>query len=203
MPVDGGRAVVVELEPHHLGLGAGAKMEAGRLLELGLDALEVAAAVRGEERCRVFALLAVAEAAAPDARDLRIPRERLEGLGLRDTDELGGLGPVPDVVAVTVGEEVRRRAVDELEALLRDRLPVLCRNALAHDAAGHGGELVVDVRDPLGVDAPADILHEVCTSVRSDEALQIGRHHASFALPDLSCASLICRLHSCISSGRL
>ena len=175
---DGGRAVLVQLEPHHLGLGAGAKMEAGRLLELGLVALEVPAAVRGEKRCGVLPLLAVAEAGAPHAGDLRVPRERLERIGLGNADELGGLGAVPDVVAVAVGEEVRGRAVDELEALLRDRLPVLCGNALAHDAAGDGGELVVDVRDPLGVDAPADVLHEIRASVCSDEAFQVRRHRS-------------------------
>ena len=123
--LDRGRAVLGELEPHHLGLGAGAQVEPGRRLELGLHALEVAAAVRGEEAARVLALLAVAEAGAPDARDRGVPRERLERLRLGDADELGGLRPVADVVAVPVGEEVRRGAVDELEALARDRLPVL------------------------------------------------------------------------------
>ena len=139
-------------------------------------ALEVAAAVGGEERGGILALLAVAEADAPDARHLRVPGKRLERVRLGHADELGRLGAVADVVAVAVGEEVRGRAVDELEALLRDRLPVLRRDALAHDAAGHGGELVVDVRDPLGVDAPADVLHEIRASIRSDEALQVGRH---------------------------
>ena len=194
MPGDGRRAVLVQLEPHHLGLGAGAEVEARGLLELGLVALEVPAAVGGEERRRVLALLAVAEADAPDASDLRIPRKRLERVGLGDADELGGLGAVPDVVAVAVGEEVRGRAVDELEALLRDRLPVLRRNALAHDAAGDGGELVVDVRDPLGVDAPSDVLYEICASVRSDEAFQVRRHLTPPFRPALSCVSLIQRL---------
>ena len=180
---DGGRAVVVQLEPHHLGLGACAKVEAGRLLELRLHALQVPATVRGEERGRILALLAVAEADAPDARNLGIPGERLERLGLGDADELRGLGPVPDVVAVSVREEVRRGAVDELESLLRDRLPVLRRNALPHDAAGDGGELVVDVRDPLGVDAPTDLLHEIRTSLSLDEALQVGRHLTPPLLP--------------------
>ena len=112
-----------------------------------------------------------------------IPGERLERVGLGDADELRGLGPVPDVVAVAVGEEVRRGAVDELESLLRDRLPVLRRNALAHDAAGDGGELVVDVGDPLGVDAPTDLLHEIRTSLSPDEALQVGRHLTPPLLP--------------------
>ena len=96
----------------------------------------------------VLALLAVAEADAPDARDARVPRKRLERLRLGHADELGGLRPVSDVVAVAVGEEVRGGAVDELESLLRDRLPVLRRDALAHDPAGDGEELVVDVLMP-------------------------------------------------------
>ena len=49
---DVGRAVRLQVQPHHLGLGAGAEMQPGRRLELGLDPLQVAAAVRGEERGR-------------------------------------------------------------------------------------------------------------------------------------------------------
>ena len=52
--LDDGRAVRVQLQPHHLGLGAGAQVQAGGLLELRLDALQVAAAVRGQERARVL-----------------------------------------------------------------------------------------------------------------------------------------------------
>src|SRR4029079_17111847 len=104
----------------------------------------------------------------------------------RNAHELRGLGSVADVVAVAVGEEVGRRPVDELEALLSDRLPVLRRNALAHDAAGHGGELVVDVRDPLGIDAPTDLVDELRTPFRLDEALQVGRHLDSSFSPALS-----------------
>ena len=138
--------------------------------------LQVPAAVRGEEGAAVLALLAVPEADAPDARDARVPREHLERLRLRDADELRGLGAVPDVVPVPVGEEVRGRAVDELEPLRGDRLPVLRRDALAHDAAGDRGELVVDVLDPLRVDPLAYLLDEIVTAVRLDEALQVGRH---------------------------
>ena len=46
----------------------------------------------------VLALLAVAEARAPDARDLAVPGQHLEGLRLRDADELRRLGAVADVV---------------------------------------------------------------------------------------------------------
>ena len=70
MPSTDGVAVVVQLQPHHLRLGAGAEVQAGRLLEVGLLADEVAAAVGGQKRARVLALLAVAEALAPDAGEL-------------------------------------------------------------------------------------------------------------------------------------
>ena len=71
--LDVGRPVLLHLQPHHLGLGAGAEVEAGRLLELGLQAQQVAAAVGGEVGAGILALLAVAEALAPDARDLASP----------------------------------------------------------------------------------------------------------------------------------
>ena len=123
--LDRRRAVVVQLEPHHLGLEAGAQVHAGlapRAPPAG--ALEVAAAVGREERGRVLDVLAAAEQGAEDARDLGIPGQRHERLGLRDADELGGLRAVADVLAVAVDEQVGGRAVDELEALAGDRLPV-------------------------------------------------------------------------------
>ena len=177
--LDRGRAVLLQLEPHHLGLGPGAEVEARVLLELRLHPLQVPAAVRAQEGAAVLALLAVAEADAPDAGDSLVPGQHVERLWLGDADELRRLRPVADVVAVAVGEEVRRRAVDELEALLRDRLPVLRGNALAHDAAGDGGELVVDVLDALGVDPAPDFLDGIGTSIRLDEVLQVGRHYLS------------------------
>src|SRR6185436_12425366 len=142
---------------------------------------EVAAAVGGQERARVAALLAIAEALAPDAGELLAvtgrPREDGEGLGLRDADELRCLRAVADVVPVTVGEEVRRGAVDELETLVRDRLPVRSGDAFPHDPPGDRGELVVDVRDVLGVDLFADFLDALCTPVGFDEALEVRCRH--------------------------
>ncbi len=175
---DVGRAVLLQLQPHHLRLGSGAEMEAGLLLEGRLDLAQVRATVGREERSGALALLPVAEARAPDAGNLRVPRQGLERLRLGDADELGRLGPVADVVAVPVGEQVRGRAVDELEALLGHPLPVRSRHALAHDPAGHRGELVVDVGDALGVDAPTDVGHECVPTFRLDEALEICRHAA-------------------------
>ncbi len=101
----------------------------------------------------------------------------MEGLGLRDADELGGLRPVADVVPVPVDEEVRGRAVDELETLVRDRLPVGRGDAFAHDPPRDRGELVVDVRDVLRVDALADFLDSLSAPVGVDEALEVGCRH--------------------------
>src|SRR5207247_329285 len=105
------------------------------------------------------------------------PREDREGLGLRDADELCGLRPVADVIPVPVDEEVRGGAVNELEALVRDRLPVRCGDTLPHDPPRDRRELVVDVRDVLGVDALAHVLDALCTPVGFDEALEVGCRH--------------------------
>src|SRR5947208_7997698 len=98
-------------------------MHAGALFELVLDAAQVAAAIRGEEATRVLAILTVAETRAPHARDLGVPRQRHERLRLRDADQLPGLRAIADVVAVPVREQVRRRPINELEALAGDALP--------------------------------------------------------------------------------
>ncbi len=196
---DRGLAIGAQLEPHHLGLHPRPQVHARPSLELLLDAVQVPAGVRGEYFARPLAILPVAEARAPDPGDARIPGQHLERLRLRYPDELPSLRAVADVVAMAVDEEVRRRAVDELEALLGDRLPVGRRNALAHDAAGHGGELVVDVGDAFGVDSLPNVLHPLSTSFGFDEALQVGRHHASSspASEVWSCGSLNSWLRSC------
>ena len=97
-----------------------AQVQAGLGLERRLRALQVATAVRRQERAAVLDVLAPAEAGAEDARGLRVPGQRAERLRLGDADELGRLGAVADVLAVAVDEEVRGGAVDELEALARD-----------------------------------------------------------------------------------
>ena len=98
MPSTVGRAVRVQLEPHHLGLGAGAEVEPVSSSNSAWMPLQVAAAVGGEERARILPLLAVAEARAPDARRFASHGSGHEGLGLGDADELGRLGAVADVV---------------------------------------------------------------------------------------------------------
>ena len=57
--------VLVLLQPHHLRLGAMSKLESMLLLELIVDAAEIAARVGGQERTGILALLTVAEQRAP------------------------------------------------------------------------------------------------------------------------------------------
>src|SRR5262249_45047251 len=78
--------------------------------------------------------------------------------------------------------EVRGRAVDELEALARHRLPVGRGHALAHDPAGDRDELVVDVRDARRVDLLTNLLDEVIAPLGTHEPLEVGRHQRP---PDL------------------
>ena len=110
-------------------------------LELLMDAAEITAGVGRQECSGPLALLAVAEQRAPHARHPLVPRELHEGLRLGDADQLGGLRPIAEIFAAAVDEEIHGGAIDELEALLRHALPVIGRDALAHDAAGHRHEL--------------------------------------------------------------
>ena len=90
-----------------------------------LDPLQVAAAVGGEEASRGSrAPRGCGSRCTRRARpcDPRAAPRRCRAPGM--PDELGRLGAVADVVAVPVGEEVRGRAVDELEALRGHALPV-------------------------------------------------------------------------------
>jgi hypothetical protein len=78
------------------------------------------------------------------------------------------------VIAVAVDEQVRGRPVDELEALLREPLPVRRRGALAHDPTRHRDELVVDVFDAKLVDLGANLLHQFLAAGLIDVLFQIG-----------------------------
>ena len=57
------------------------------LLKVGVDALEVAAAVGGEECAGVFFLFSVTETDTVNAGYPRVPRELAKGLRVRDSDE--------------------------------------------------------------------------------------------------------------------
>ena len=107
---------------------------------------------------------------------LRSHGQHAEGFHVCEPDQLAGLGAVPDVVAVPVHEQIGRGAVDELEPLPRDRLPMLGRDALAHDPTGDRHELVVHVRDALGVDLLADLRDGLLPTGLRDERLEVSRH---------------------------
>ena len=166
-------AVLVLLEPHHLGLGTVPELEPMLLLEQVVDAAEIAARVRGQERAWLGALLAVSEQRAPHARHPLVPGELHEGVGLGDADQLGGLGPVAEILAAPVDEQVHGGAVDELEALLGNAFPMVGGDALAHDAAGHRHELQVKIVDAELVDLLADLLDELLALGVLDEPLDI------------------------------
>ena len=75
--LDRGRAVRVQLEPHHLRLHAGPQMHA-RSVSSNSSWMRRRFPRQSEVStlARVLAVLAVAEARAPDARDLRVPGQR-------------------------------------------------------------------------------------------------------------------------------
>src|SRR5690349_5044611 len=106
-----------------------------------MQAAEIAARIGGQKRSRLDALLAIAEQRAPEPRHPLVPRKLHEGLRLRDADELGGLRPVAQIFAAAIEEEIHGGAVDELEALLGHRFPMIGGNALAADAPRHRDEL--------------------------------------------------------------
>ena len=66
-------------------------------------------------------LLPIAETGAEDARDSLVPGKLHECLRIGNADEFGRLRPVADILPVAIDEEVRRRAVDELESALGRR----------------------------------------------------------------------------------
>src|SRR5262245_46144351 len=87
-------AVIVLLEPHHLGLGAMAHAQARIFFELVMNTPEIAAAIGSEIGARILLLLAVAEQRAEHARHTLVPRQLHEGLGLGHADQLGRLWPI-------------------------------------------------------------------------------------------------------------
>ena len=155
------------LEPHHLGLDADQELQPELLLELVRDLLEVLARI-GVEQLAGLGVVAV----AVHARDARIPRQHRERVEVGDRGQLGLLRTEPDVVAVAVGEQVRRRAVDELVALLRDLREERRDDALAHHAAGDRDLLEEDVLDALGLDPAGDLLDPLAPAGRAARLLQ-------------------------------
>ena len=155
-----GLAVVAALQPHHLRLHTVTHVQAAMLLlELVVNDAQVAATVRGQVRTRIIDFLAVAETRAEDARDAFVPGQLTERIGVRNADQLLGLRPITDVIAVAVGEQVGGGAVNQLKAVLGGALPVIRGDPLAHHPAGDGDELVVDVGDAELVDFAAHLAH--------------------------------------------
>ena len=175
-PLDRRRPVGVGLEPHHLGLAAGPQGEPGVGGELLVQPVQVAPAVRGQVAAGVLDLLPAPEQGAEHPRHLGVPGQRLKVSTSGRPTSSRRLGPVADVLAVAVDEEVGGRPVDELEALLRDRRPVRGRDALAHHPPGHRDELEVDVGDALGLDPPGHFVHLLTPAVPFEELLEGGGH---------------------------
>ena len=165
-------AGLVPLQPHHLRLAAVPQAQAMRALELIVKNAQVAAAVGREMGARIVGFFTVAEARAEHARDPLVPRQLHERLGIGNADELGGLGPVADVLFVTIHEQVGGRAVDQLKTALADRLPVVGGDTLAHDAASDRDELIVDVLDAELVDLGAHLLDDVAAALDADVCFQ-------------------------------
>src|SRR5665811_310416 len=170
-------AVLILLQPHHLGLGAHAQLQTVVLcLEILVEAAKIAAAIRGEEPTRILLFLAVAEQRAVHARDPLVPGQLHEGLWIGNADKLGRLGTVAEIFAMAVEEQIDRGAIDELKALLGDALPMIGWNALAHDAARDRHELQIEILDPELVDLAANFLDALLTFRIVYIAFDIHRH---------------------------
>ena len=146
-------------------------------LKIGMGAAQIAAGVRGQERAGVLAFLAVAEERAPHPGDAFVPGQLAEGLGLGHADQLGGLGAIAQIFAVPVGEKIDRGAIDQLEALGRNRFPVVGRNALAANATGDRDKLQVEILNPKLVDFLAHLPDHFVAAIGLNELLDIGVSH--------------------------
>ena len=146
-------------------------------LELRVDAAQVAAAVGGQECARLFALFPVAEQGAPHACDALVPGQLAEGFGLRNADQFLVLRAVAEIFAMPVDEQVDGRAVDELEAALGHRFPVIRRDAFAADPAGDRDELEIKVLDPHFVDLAAHLFDQIVPAVLLHKGFDI--HHVA------------------------
>mmetsp|Transcript_23311 Transcript_23311/g.40480 ORF Transcript_23311/g.40480 Transcript_23311/m.40480 type:complete len:522 (-) Transcript_23311:58-1623(-) len=170
-------AVLVELQPHHLGLGADPQLGAVLLGEFLVQTAQVAPAIRRQIPAGIFLFLPVAEQRAVKPADLGRPGQLHEGFRLGNADQLGRLGPIAHVIARAVGEQVHRGAVNQLEPLLGDTFPVIRRNTLAHDLAGDRHELQVKILDPQLVDLLAHLLDLFVAPRRLYESFQICLSH--------------------------
>ena len=174
--LDGRFAVFVGSQPHHLRLATGTKMQSVLGFELGVDALEVASAVRGEESSAVDFFLTPTKQRAPNPCRATVPRQRHKSLRFGEADQLAGLRPVTDVFTVTVGEQIRGGAVDELEAFAGDHAEMLGRYAFAHYPSCNRKELAVQVCDVVGFDSGFHLPYLFFAAIGAYEHLKISGH---------------------------
>ncbi len=146
------------------------------LLEFIVQPAQVAAAVRRQVAAWVFALFAVAEQGAVEPGDAFVPRQLHHGFGFRDAHQLGRFRAVAEIFAGAVGEQVHGGAVDELEALLSDSFPVIGRDAFAHNFAGDGNELQVEILDPELINHFANFFDLFRTALLFDKFFNIHCH---------------------------
>ncbi len=85
---------------------------------------------------------------------------------------------------MSVDEEIRGRAVDQLKTARAHRFPVIRGHALADDASGDRDELIVDVLNAESVDECPALLDQIASPWSADIRLQLGcradvRHSSS------------------------
>ncbi len=150
-------AVLVQLQPHHLGLDPAHERVAELLLDLMRNPLQVLARVRVEQLAGLGVVAVAVHASHP-----RVPRQALERVEVRDRGQLGLLGPEPDVVLLAIREQVGGGAVDELVAALGDPWEPARDHALAVDVAADRDLLEEDVLDPLALDLVRELRDPLC-----------------------------------------
>ena len=141
-----------DLHPHHLGLDPAQERVAELLLDVVGDPLQVLPRVRVEQLPRLGVV-----AVAVDPSHPRVPGQGLEGVQVGHRGQLRLLRPEADVVALAIGEQVRRRPVDELVAAGSDLREPARHHALAVDVAADRDLLEEDVLDPLALDPLLDL----------------------------------------------
>src|SRR6185503_9197261 len=100
-----------------------------------------------------------------------------------------GFRAVADILLVAVDEQVGSGAVDQLEAALGGRFPMVGGDALADDASRHRDELVVDVGDAQFLDLLPHLLNKLGAARLLDMGFQIG--HRGPPLPILHSCRLL------------
>ena len=137
---------------------------------------QIAARIGSQIAARIFLLLAVAEQRAVETSDFWCPWQLHESLGLRNADQLRRFRTITQIVAGAVGKQVDRRAIDQLETLFRNALPVVGRDALAHNFAGDRHELQIEILNPHPVNHFTDFFDFFVAAGSLDKTFQISSH---------------------------